>query len=615
MRLLVRTLLSVCLLAPNASGWAEPVYQDKTFRITGVVEDGVLHAESLQLRDDDEDAVRGQISARIERPDIQARRLALGPFTVTWTSQTLFKDLSQSDIREGVFARFLVRERGGVLEASAIQQASPLGPGRLQITARIASEERDPQGNFRFRMLGQSVLVKQSGYNAAQSPAQRQDARRPAQPMSFPLLGREAIFTGEYDLAYRDRKNLKLDDRSRVRDLDHELKLELFVPWSDTVSFFVSGKGVYEDELERNGGTEATTKYLARDQTWIYFNRLGQSGLGLQLGRQNLRETREWWWDDDLDAARLYYDKGAYHAELLIGRELLKEKSNATGIDPKQRHVVRWAGQSSWLWAPKQSVDAFWLYHRDGSAREPVGSVVPESEEDSMDARLLWFGLRAIGDRSVSSFGDLRYWLDTAWVHGTQALAEYNSEDALSTVVERKEQRVRGSAIDAGLSWRTRLPARAAFTAAYAMGSGDSDPSDATDRSFRQTGLHNNKWRFHGVNRFRYYGELLRPELSNMEIGTFSLGLSLGENRSAELVYHRYRQAQASRAAPDTRVDGDPTGTSRELGEALDLILGTRQWRHVDMSLASSVFRAGEAYGPRQGALAYQLHFEMAVNF
>jgi hypothetical protein len=66
---------------------------------------------------------------------------------------------------------------------------------------------------------------------------------------------------------------------------------------------------------------------------------------------------------------------------------------------------------------------------------------------------------------------------------------------------------------------------RPALTAAYAVGSGDDNPGHRVDGAFRQTGLQENEARWTGITRFKYYGELLDPELNNLTVVTVGLGL------------------------------------------------------------------------------------------
>jgi hypothetical protein len=156
---------------------------------------------------------------------------------------------------------------------------------------------------------------------------------------------------------------------------------------------------------------------------------------------------------------------------------------------------------------------------------------------------------------------------------------------------------------------------RPTFTLSYAFGSGDGDPQDEVDRSFRQTGLHENKWRFSGVDRFRYYGELLNPELANLGIATVAVGIPMLKNSSLELVYHRYRQAKAADFLRDARIDDGLTGVSRDIGREIDLVLGFRERRRWELELIAGAFEAGEAFGASSGKRAYGASCELTLNF
>jgi alginate production protein len=159
------------------------------------------------------------------------------------------------------------------------------------------------------------------------------------------------------------------------------------------------------------------------------------------------------------------------------------------------------------------------------------------------------------------------------------------------------------------------LPWQPAFTLGYAQASGDDSLKDGVDSAFRQTGLHNNKWRFFGVNRFRYYGELFRPELSNLNVVTAAVGFQFLKNSSVELLYHRYRQTKVADSMRDVRIDADLTGESRALGHEFDLVFGFREWAHLDLSVALATFKAGSAYGSFASKRANSLLFELTYNF
>jgi hypothetical protein len=107
----------------------------------------------------------------------------------------------------------------------------------------------------------------------------------------------------------------------------------------------------------------------------------------------------------------------------------------------------------------------------------------------------------------------------------------------------------------------------------------------------------------------------LQPELSNLSIWTLALGKELGNERSVELVYHRYRQQHASDELRDVRIDADLTGVSTDVGEEIDLVFGLEPWKHIELELIGAGFRAGDAYGESAGEWAYALYGKLNYNF
>ena len=100
--------------------------------------------------------------------------------------------------------------------------------------------------------------------------------------------------------------------------------------------------------------------------------------------------------------------------------------------------------------------------------------------------------------------------------------------------------------------------------AAYAWGSGEQ--GNDRDGTFRQTGLQDNDAVLSGVTSFRYYGELLDPELANLHILTAGIGGRLSRNVSLELVGHRYRQDVATRTIFGDKLDRRPSGLDTDIG-------------------------------------------------
>ena len=162
-----------------------------------------------------------------------------------------------------------------------------------------------------------------------------------------------------------------------------------------------------------------------------------------------------------------------------------------------------------------------------------------------------------------------------------------------------------------------RVPggAKTALTLGFAFGTGDRNPDDGTDGAFRQTGLQDNEWDFGGATDFKYYGEVLDPELSNLAILTAGVGIRPSDKFSLDLVYHHYLQHRASASLRNAGIDAEPSGRSRRLGSAIDLIVGLQEiWDHLDARLAVGYFLPGAAF-PESSGGAWVVSAEVQFRF
>jgi alginate production protein len=173
---------------------------------------------------------------------------------------------------------------------------------------------------------------------------------------------------------------------------------------------------------------------------------------------------------------------------------------------------------------------------------------------------------------------------------------------------------VRGKAVDLGSVLILPLPLRPSVGAGYARGSGGGS-SASLDANFRQTGLQENKARLAGVKRLRIYGELLQPELSNLEVRSLSAGVRLLENSSLELIRYRYRQPVPSTSIPGARLSADPLGVSGDIGREVDVLLALREWKNVELTLRWSRFTPGAAFAEDQRDPAQAIELGAALNF
>lgn len=454
---------------------------------------------------------------------------------------------------------------------------------------------------------------------SASELARRPDERRPDRGHVVDIFGRAVRLGGEHEITHDTRLNFDFDgDRRRDRArLDQQLKLEASFAPAAASTVFVQLVGISEIDTWRQAGSEESFGEIRRGQTWIFAARPGGLPLDLQAGRIGLVEPRSWWWDQDIDALRLYLGNGDdWLVEMGVGRQVMPVSSEERGIAPDEQDVVRGFGRAAWMWRKRHNLELYGLLARDRSGRPEPGRLVRDRRADGVDADLDWFGLRAIGEERSAGGHRVGYWLELAQVRGTEWRTDFaDVNDKLVTVERNRRQRVAGHAWDAGVRWSLPGPSRPTVWAGWASGSGDGDPGDGVDHAFRQTGLHSNKARFGGVKRFRYYGELFRPELSNLTIGTLGLSLRFLGNSSVDLVLHDYRQRRASDRLPRSRLDADPTGDDRDLGHELDLLFVFRESARVEFVVDLAAFRAGGAFGAQQGDTARFIKFEMTLNF
>ena len=415
----------------------------------------------------------------------------------------------------------------------------------------------------------------------------------------------------ENNFEYKKDSELVNDVKDDVLGIEQILTLHVFYPLTGDISLFLGieifNEGVFQTEV----GKHEIKTGIGREEAWLFVGNLFESGFSLQIGRQEFEEDRQWWWgDEELDVLRIHYDRRRLHADLSVGQEMAKRTTAESRIDPEEEDVLRVIGQAAWGWEENQRLDAFFLYQKDHSSRQSVGQPISERLEDPVDADLLWVGGRASGQLCSDRFGEFEYWLDAAGVFGKETLFEFEeTEKGVSLVSSRLGRDVGGWAIDVGLTWWSNLTGKPFLTLDYARGSGDRQSDPSKDQSFRQTGLHANE------DRFEYYGKLLEPELSNLQIWTASLGFRFWESCSIELLYHNYRQVRPSSFLRGASIEVDLEGTRRDIGQEWDLIIILEKWEGLEFEISGALFRPGSAYGSLSGENAYYTAFEMVYRF
>ena len=300
-------------------------------------------------------------------------------------------------------------------------------------------------------------------------------------------------------------------------------------------------------------------------------------GLSLQVGRQDFEDEREWLYDEELDAVRLYYRTASLGVELSVSREELVRKDLLNKDD-------------------ERIINNYFLLGRYalGEGSELDGYVFVRDDRSSRRQDRVYVGVQSIGEITSR----LDYWLDAALVKGSERAND-----------------LEGFAFDVGATYKfKKLPWRPSLTLGLAFGSGDSDRDDDRDRDFRQTGLEDNNAKFDGVTSFKYYGEVLDPELSNLAIFTAGVGARPIKKGSIDLVYHYYRQHHADDDINGSDLEIAPGGEKSDLGHGIDLVFGYRGIEDLKLDLILGAFVPGRAFA-RDADNAYRVGFEIGYGF
>lgn len=307
---------------------------------------------------------------------------------------------------------------------------------------------------------------------------------------------------------------------------------------------------------------------LAVDQVYATFGRV-KDPARLTVGRRNYEDDRHWLYDTSLDSAFLRLKEGAFQAELSVARKDLWDL-DFMGQVPKGR-IGRYILYTDYRGIEDVRLAAYAIRSHDRSGINGEG-------------RPLHVGVRAYGQPS----DEFSFWSDAALLRGKDAL----------------HQGFSGHAIDFGGTYRFMdLPYFPSVTLGYAFATGDGNPADGTNNEFRQTGLESNEWRFANVSKFKYYGETLDPQLSNLQIFTAGFGFRPAPTVFVDLVYHHYRldaiADQIRNSALTAQMNQDDTQLSKDVGDAFDVVLGFRNLfgvRRLGLDLRAGWFFPGKAF-------------------
>lgn len=308
---------------------------------------------------------------------------------------------------------------------------------------------------------------------------------------------------------------------------------------------------------ERNNSDES----LAYDLERLFLQVNPGDDLRIRLGRQSFDDPMEFIWDEELDGIRLSYDVGNFEFEFSQTREDWFEASNLDRVDEIDNTygALKIRPNKNTSWTP-------YIIHRTG---DEFGN---SPEFDST-----WIGLQAIVQPKGSSW---RYWLHATAMDGTETETDTDTEIDLE-----------GQAFLLGINWTANIAWKPTFTLALSHASGGE-----RDERFRQTGLHGNDFALNDKTTFRYLGEALDPELTNIRILTVGLGAELTKRWTADVAVHSYQQVELEDNLRGSDIDFEPLGLDDDLGIGADLIVNYEYDKRLNVMMTAGRFVPGDAF-------------------
>lgn len=393
----------------------------------------------------------------------------------------------------------------------------------------------------------------------AKSPTEKKEAPPPIDPDASPALSFEITprfsMGAKLEMGILRRINRDLNDAKEDDRTDIESSLDLAAQLLLQTDILLFGEAHLSDQrLFRDGDGRISRETEVRlRRGYLLWNGFPFPSADLQLGRQRFSDAREWIYDENLDAVRVFFRKAPFDLELSVSTNLLDPEEPEDEI----RNYILYA---TYLLGQKEKIALYGIARRDPT----------EEDRNPNFIGISWRG---------KAFQNQKYWLEIASLSGREG-----------------SMRLKGHGFDLGWTSRLDFPLEPSFTVGYAFGSGDPDPADRVDRNFQQTGLQDNQGKFNGITKFKYYGELFGPELSNIMIGTAGFGIIPFKKGSLDVVYHYYSQMERANVLRDVGIKQEPSGISRDLGHEVDLVFGMKIVSALRIEILTAAFIPGKAF-------------------
>ena len=384
--------------------------------------------------------------------------------------------------------------------------------------------------------------------------------------------------------------NLTLGDEpteKRFEKEDYEFEFDLLYQFDDHWYAFFAGSLVDEVEtIEPVGFEEEDVSGFERRQIGIGVEFGDEIASNFSMGRVEFLGIGEWWlwWDEELDAIKLESSYGDFEALIGLAEEQARENTDRDFIDPEIDKVRRVIASLGWAIGDSQSLHFYYLDQRDDSSSFIDGETIDTDKEDEEDADLTWTGISYLGEFKDDRIGELEVELHYARVSGDETVYEFEAmPDGTSDVDgDPVKNRVTGAARGLLINWSPAGADDWSFILGRAEG----------EREYRQNGLQGES---------EVFGELFQPEIANLVVETIGVEYEINEYAEIGLLAFSYEQDRAIDELRDAAIDFELNGTSKDIGEEVDLVLTLEAFDGLELRLIAAEFTAGKAYNIEPG--------------
>lgn len=318
----------------------------------------------------------------------------------------------------------------------------------------------------------------------------------------------------------------------------------------------------------KGGGSDPTELLLGNAR--LNLHDIGIKGLSLHLGRMTIQDHREAILRAQFDGALMAYQNQQVRVDFgIFSRGKLRK--DLLHSDPDT-----------------ESVDLIARLEKRLTRTNVVGGLyINLDDKTATNDDRSYYAIRSHGQL----WKGLQHWAEVTHLSGT---SNTHKRSAWATEIRGLQS--------------TDLPGKAQIGLAYIWASGDDDPFDDKDTTFRQTGLQRNNSFWSKGPKYRLLGEALRAEVSNIHALTAMMRFFPSKSSSISFFYHNFWQDTASTVQAGWRWGGAPNGINKKLATEIDLNAAYKFKNGTAVEINTAYLKPGSAFGAnRSSGFAYGL--------